>query len=254
MIQSFHIRIDFLATRTIILYALVLAITTLNVEAQKLAEDSGETICPAVGCYWSGCSGCGSNCYSCDEIEDECGYTCEDARQRLEQAGEVCVDFTPTATPTATFTPTPTPVPVACLTLNGNTVRTVIKNAKEKGFYDGDVLQSADLPGCGFGRNFSTQKCSGQYRRDDATLNALCKIAFEYRGTPCKQTISHDGPYGGRSSLSSPGNNSCGYWKGGTFELVNATNCQGNMWFGDRDITCHCGGGGGLTPACVSVP
>lgn len=51
MIRWFDIRIDFLTARTIILYALVLAITTLNVEAQKLAEDNGETICPAVGCY-----------------------------------------------------------------------------------------------------------------------------------------------------------------------------------------------------------
>lgn len=80
--------------------------------AQRPAEDSGgPSPCSILPCYWPPCDQCGSNCYTCSEIDSKCGYTCGDALEKLQSADcmEVCATFTPTPTATPTITPTATP-------------------------------------------------------------------------------------------------------------------------------------------------
>ncbi len=260
------------------LLAILLAvIATTTAFAQMPAENpvSGEG-CPIISCYWPGCHQCGAHCYTCDEIDSTCGYTCDEAVQKLESdCNEICIPFTPTptatptgtptttptATPTDTPTPSPTPTPptLGCLKLDGSTVRLMMQDVKARGLYDGDVLTHIDHRGCRSGSGFNPLLCGGQYRRDSATLTALCDFAFKYRGTPCAGTVTHLGPFGGKSSFSSPNNNSCGYWNGSEFILINARPCQGQMWFGVANrgtpMTCYCDGVGREAPAlCQQTP
>jgi hypothetical protein len=242
----------------------VLGATTAVAQMPAEAPLSGG-VCPIIPCYWPSCEQCDVNCYTCDEIESTCGYDCDEAIQKLEgDCGEICVPFTPTptntptATPTLTPTQTPTPTPPTpgCLKLDGSTVRVMMQEVKARGIYQGDVLTHIDHPGCDSDpRFFNPLLCGGQYRRDSSTVNKLCEYAFEYRGTPCSGTVTHLGPFGGKTSFSSPGDNSCGYWNGSEFILMNATPCQGNMWFGGTPVTCFCDGVGLESPvSCQKTP
>ena len=237
--------------QNLILWILCYTLSIGAAMAQMPSENpmSGEG-CPIIPCSWSGCDQCDSNCHTCGEIESTCGYTCDEAVQKLESdCNEICIPFTPT--PTATPTP-PTP---GCLKLDGHTVILMMQDVKARGLYDGDVLTHINHRGCRSGRGFNPLLCGGQYRGDTATLTALCTFAFQYRGTPCSGTVTNLGPFGGRSSFSSPGNNSCGYWNGSEFILMNATPCQGQMWFGGNPITCYCDGVGREAPAlCQQTP
>ena len=237
-------------------------------EGQNISEffTSLDNVCPIVECEWNGCDGCDESCYNdCEKNQEDCGYTydCDDVKKQLESCGEVCIPFTPTATPTwtptvtatATQTATPTetstptvtptatatetPKSIACLTFNGTEAVHMMQAVKERNLYDGHVLTTIDHDEC-YSHNFDPKLCSGGYRRDAQTLTALCGFAFEYQGTPCNGTISHEAPNGGRTSFTSPGDNSCGYWNNGKFMLENARPCQGALWFEDSSISCFC--------------
>lgn len=259
--------------KNLILWILYPTLSIGAAMAQMPSENpfSGEG-CPIIPCSWSGCDQCDSNCYTCGEIESTCGYTCDEAVQKLESdCNEICTPFTPTptatptgtptttptATPTDTPTPSPTPTPPTpgCLKLDGSSVRVMMHEVKARGLYDGDVVTYIDQRGCRSGRRFNPLLCGGQYKRDSATVTALCDFAFKYRGTPCAGTVTHLGPFGGRDRFSSPGNNSCGYWNGSEFILMNAIPCQGLMWFGGTPVTCFCDGVGSESPAsCQQTP
>jgi hypothetical protein len=244
-------------------FLIVFLLCSPGANGQDLLEEMiGDVTCPIIECEWNGCDGCDETCYNdCQENQEDCGYTydCDDVKQQLESCGEVCMPFTPTATATVTptvtptATPTETPKSIACLTFNGTEAVHMMQAVKERNLYDGHVLTTIDHDECS-SRNFDPKLCSGRYRRDAQTLTALCGFAFEYQGTPCNGTISHEAPNGGRMSFTSPGNNSCGYWNNGKFKLENARPCQDALWFQDRTISCFCDKSeNDLSLACVSL-
>lgn len=244
-------------------FLMVFLLCSPGANGQDLLEEMiGGVTCPIIECEWNGCDGCDDSCYNdCEKNQEDCGYTygCDDVKQQLESCGEVCMPFTPTATATATptvtptATPTETPKSIACLTFNGTEAVHMMQAVKERNLYDGHVLTTIDHNECSRS-NFDPKLCSGRYRRDAQTLTALCGFAFEYQGTPCNGTISHEGPNGGRTSFTGPGDNSCGYWNNGKFTLENARPCQGSLWFGDRTISCFCDKSeNDLSLACVGL-
>ncbi len=97
--------------QNLILWILCYTLSIGAAMAQMPSENpmSGEG-CPIIPCSWSGCDQCDSNCYTCGEIDSTCGYTCDEAVQKLESdCNEICIPFTPTPTATPTLTPTATP-------------------------------------------------------------------------------------------------------------------------------------------------
>ena len=140
--------------QNLILWILCSTLSIGAAMAQMPSENplSGEG-CLIIPCSWSGCDQCDSNCYTCGEIESTCGYTCDEAVQKLESdCNEICIPFTPTptATPTATptNTPTATPTPIYEWVATNGGVCTAVCNQKGMSsvpYQDGNYCASGEV-------------------------------------------------------------------------------------------------------------